>query len=430
MTVEFSERLLGAIGSALVVRGAGKDLIIWNAAAERLLGWRTPDALGRAFDDLHMPQLGKLADDVESSGSTIERELRLRCEDGSLVAVLAQASAMQSEAGAGVVIVLSDLTHRLQAEQRLKEKVEQTSLLLQHSADMIVLVDLSGRITFVNAAICERAQYESQDLIGSSAFDFLHPDDEPSVRAALRASVLHESGCAPLTFRFRTNSGEYIWMEGRAVNLLEESSIRGVLVALHDVTQRIEIEADLAHRATHDPLTALPNRALFLDRLEQHLEHARRHDLLVAVLFWDIDEFKGVNDIAGHAVGDRVLVEVATRASAAMRGEDTVARLGGDEFVACAEVENQTQVTALAERLRSSLCVDVTLPGGQHIDVTASVGVAFGAGRAADVMLQEADRAMYAAKRSGGGAITVLGILPERPGALTGSHRNGRNCKN
>jgi diguanylate cyclase (GGDEF)-like protein len=97
-----------------------------------------------------------------------------------------------------------------------------------------------------------------------------------------------------------------------------------------------------------------------------------------------------------------------------MRGEDTVARLGGDEFVACAEVENQTQVTALAERLLASLCIDVTLPGGQSVDVTASIGVAYGAALAADVMLQKADRAMYAAKRNGGGAITVLGVVPGR----------------
>jgi len=410
---EFADALLSAIGSPLVVRGAHDELIVWNGPAERLLGWRTPEVLGRGFPQLRMAPLEALANDVQhhaARDAPVERELRLVCKDGHEVAVLAQATTMDSAAGPGVVIVLSDLTPHLRAEAPRPSMLEQASLLLQHSADIVALVDLAGTITFVSPAISDSTQYEAGDLVGRSLLDFVHPDDASDARSALAAAVLDESDMAMVTVRFRTRRGDYLWLAGRVVNLLQEPAVGAVLVALHDITQRVQAESELAHRASHDPLTGVPTRVLFLDRLTQHLEHARRHGMVVAVLFWDVDGFKSINDSAGHAVGDRVLVEMARRAGTVMRAEDTVARLGGDEFVACAEVESDAQVAALADRLLGALELDLTLAGGRHGTVTASIGVAYGVAADVETLLHEADQAMYVAKRAGGASISIRGV--------------------
>ena len=421
---EFTDALLGAIGSPLVVLGEHDELVVWNGPAERLFGWRTPEVLGRGLLQLKMAPLEALANDVQhrAAGQTaVERELRLVCKDGHQISVLAQATTMDSDAGPGVVIVLSDLTPHLRLEEPATSMPDQASLLLQHSAEIVALVDLTGTITFVSPAISDSTQYDEGDLVGRSLLDYVHPDDVSDARGALAAAVLDESDVAMLTVRFRTRRGDYLWLAGRVVNLLEEPAVGAVLVALHDITQRVEAESELAHRASHDPLTGVPTRVLFLDRLTQHLEHARRHGMVVAVLFWDVDGFKSINDSAGHAVGDRVLVEMARRAGTVMRAEDTVARLGGDEFVACAEVESPAQVAALADRLLDALKLDLTLAGGRHGYVTASIGVAYGV---ADVetMLYEADQAMYVAKRTGGASIEILAVQPDTAAGAPRTH--------
>lgn len=410
---EFPEQLLGAIPSALVVRGDVGEVIVWNAGAERLLAAPSPDVLGRTLTEVGFPELDTIADELAaaSDGSeTLERELLLRSPAGRFVAALVSASRVPTGAGRSVVFVLSDLTHRMVDEQRLRAAHHQSELLLEHSADMLALVNAEGVVSFVNVAITRRAQYVASDLVGRSAFDFVHPDDVDRARAALHLIVDRDDATSLLTFRFRTRSGDYLWLDGRAVNLLREPTVGSILVSLHDVTQRVEIEEQLTHQATHDVLTDLPNRTLFLDRLTQLLEHARRHDQLVAVFFWDVDQFKTVNDRAGHAVGDSLLVEVAERARATMRAEDTVARVGGDEFVACAAVTDQTQVFALAERLREALRIDVTLPGEQRLPVSASIGVSFGSESPPEQMLVQADHAMYDAKRTGGCGISVVSL--------------------
>jgi diguanylate cyclase (GGDEF)-like protein/PAS domain S-box-containing protein len=282
-------------------------------------------------------------------------------------------------------------------------------LLVENSADMVALLDPTGVITFVNGAVTRRGGYVVEELLGRPALELVHPDDVDRVQAALADVVGGERHTCSLTFRFRSRDGGYSWFDGRAVNLVDEPAVGAILVSLHDVTQRVETEEQLAHQATHDPLTGVPNRALFLDRLAHLLEHARRHHRLVAVLFWDIDQFKAVNDRGGHAVGDSLLKEVATCAQATLRGEDTVARVGGDEFLACAVVADQSQVFALAERLHQALMIDVALPK-ERIHVTASIGVAFGIESAPEQMVVEADHAMYDAKRRGGRGISVVSL--------------------
>jgi diguanylate cyclase (GGDEF)-like protein len=172
-----------------------------------------------------------------------------------------------------------------------------------------------------------------------------------------------------------------------------------------DITSRKEREARLQHLSHLDPLTDLPNRALLLNRLDQSIRRARRLERQVALLFIDLDNFKAVNDTAGHLVGDRVLKEVATRLASVVRDMDTVARVGGDEFaILLSDVEAREQVVVIADRILDVLSRPVELSGGSYA-CRCSIGISLGPRRDDDPehVLERADAAMYLAKRHGGG---------------------------
>jgi diguanylate cyclase (GGDEF)-like protein len=183
----------------------------------------------------------------------------------------------------------------------------------------------------------------------------------------------------------------------------------GLLYSLSDVTDARHAERRLRAQALHDQLTGLPNRHLFLDRLEgARVRQQRRPGRGTAVLFLDVDRFKGVNDAHGHLVGDAVLREVARRLQAAVRATDTVGRLGGDEFAIVCEDIGAEAATVVAHRILAALGRPVTVDGHEHA-VGASVGVALAPPYPFDEVLRRADEAMYVAKQRGGHQVRVAG---------------------
>ena len=188
------------------------------------------------------------------------------------------------------------------------------------------------------------------------------------------------------------------------ISLSPLQTANGLLVsaAIRDITERKRSAAALAHQALHDSLTGLPNRALLSDRLARALTRAERHGTFVAVLFLDLDRFKLINDSRGHAAGDRLLVAVAERLQGLVRTTDTVARFAGDEFVIVAEeAMDGTESLALAERISQGFSGPVSIDG-EELYITASIGIALGAGdTTVEGLLSDADSAMYKAKEAG-----------------------------
>lgn len=264
--------------------------------------------------------------------------------------------------------------------------------------DTVFVVDNDNQIVFVNSACETLLGYHADELIGTRITDYMHPDD----RAATRASILRVMNGQPhIDFRNR-----YIRKDGAIVHILwsarwsEEEGVR--IGVARDVTALRQAEAELRFLAHHDPLTELTNRALFYDRLDSALRVAHRHQSSLAVLFMDINDFKIINDIHGHAVGDRVLCAIARRLESCVRETDTVARMGGDEFTvlltdiqsADAVFEKVGQINAImAEPLGAELEA-VRMP-------TCSIGVACYPldGENADALLSYADNNMYQMKR-------------------------------
>jgi diguanylate cyclase (GGDEF)-like protein len=201
---------------------------------------------------------------------------------------------------------------------------------------------------------------------------------------------------------------EEVWLVGPARNRArstakdDQQGLAALVAVAEDGFARLALSDAMAHQAWHDPLTGLANRSLFMDRLSTALDVQKRRSGRLAVLFCDLDGFKRINDLFGHAAGDDVLKKVGSRIRAAVRSEDTVARLGGDEFAVLLEkVEDSGEVSAACNRILSSLR-DNLYVSGEEVSVTTTIGIALSeAGSSADALLSQADLAMYHAKSHG-----------------------------
>ena len=256
----------------------------------------------------------------------------------------------------------------------------------------------------VNRALCEMLGYPEEELLEKNVLEIIHPEDRGISSEHARRALEEGLESYTLERRYVRADGFVVW-NLTSVSLVRDS--RGDpshFVCLHqDVTERKALEERLRHRAFHDPLTDLPNRALFLDRLQHALARSGRLREPVAVLFVDLDDFKVVNDSLGHDAGNLLLAGIGERLRACVRPGDTVARLFGDEFAVLLEapigVEEARRVTGrFLVRLQEPFGLD-----GEEVHVTSSIGLVLSeeADEQPEELLRRADLAMYAAKNRG-----------------------------
>ena len=275
---------------------------------------------------------------------------------------------------------------------------------MQNAPGLIAVVDSDGSVTFMNPpGVMEVASRAGSDP--SKFSSIVHPADRERVEASIGRAMDHPEGEHSLDMKIRDADGEWRDYEAVVTNLFSNTSVRGIVVNARDVTERTQLENQLRHEAFHDPLTNLPNRALFMDRLRGALEVVADAGGRVAVLFLDLDRFKVVNDSLGHNVGDELLVALADRLRETAGEGPTVARFGGDEFVILLpDVQSEEDVTELARRILDSLRHPVKLLG-HNTSVTASVGISISNAtrREPRELLRSADVALFHAKELGRG---------------------------
>ncbi|MFF4983244.1 putative bifunctional diguanylate cyclase/phosphodiesterase [Streptomyces sp. NPDC001046] len=301
--------------------------------------------------------------------------------------------------------------------QELAQKENHFRSLVQGSSDVIMIAAPSGVLRYVSPAAAGVYGRPAEELVGTELAGLIHPEDlgcvVHEVRRFLAAHPVEEP-TTRIECRFRSGDGGWLNVES-TVNRHQG----GLIFNSRDVTERVRLQAQLQHNAEHDPLTDLPNRALFTKRVQHALSGRRASDRGLAlrntaVLFIDLDGFKAVNDTIGHQAGDELLVQAARRLQDSVRQGDTASRLGGDEFAALIVGDNtrdrdarERHILELTDRLRTTLSQPYLIDGND-VRVNASIGVAFAEqGLGAGELLRNADLAMYRAKAGGKGRVEL-----------------------
>jgi diguanylate cyclase (GGDEF)-like protein/PAS domain S-box-containing protein len=382
-----------------------RHIVSVNRRCEELFGY-DPGAMAGASTAIVFPS----AFDYESAGARqypslskgdyFSEERHYRRKDGTLFWCMVSGYALdQNRANEGSIWVYADVTERKEAE----EKLRLSATVIEHIADGVVVLDAAGTIVTVNPAYTQITGYSEEEAIGKDR--------------SLTRSARHDEDFYAAMWREQVEQGYWrgeIWSQRKNGQLyLEDLTVSAVVDSygqtthyvgvFSDITKVKESQEKLDHLAHHDPLTALPNRLLFHDRLQHALLRAARDGEQLALLFIDLDRFKNVNDTLGHHIGDELLQQVAKALLERLREGDTLARLGGDEFIVLLEdIDNHYGASLVAEKL-VQMFEQPFMVAGHELFVTCSVGISLFPDDAVDLnmLIRNADVAMYQAKARG-----------------------------
>jgi diguanylate cyclase (GGDEF)-like protein/PAS domain S-box-containing protein len=305
-------------------------------------------------------------------------------------------------------MVLLELLRRIAVVQRDVRRLAISEAhfraIVHNSTDAILIVDPDGALRYATPS----ADALFGEAHHGSLFALTHPEDGALAERFLQHVRRSEGVPVVEEWRMRRPDGSWLWIENTGTNLLLEPTVGGIVVNSRDVSERHSLEAQLTHQASHDELTRLANRTLFLDRVAQAVSRRGRDRHPPAVLFLDLDDFKKVNDSLGHAVGDELLVAAAARLASCVRPGDMIARLGGDEFAVLLEgVDDHQTVTTVAGRIAEGLRSPFRI-SGRDVFVSVSIGIAdVSHGDTPDDIVRNADLAMYFAKSRAKGRFVV-----------------------
>jgi diguanylate cyclase (GGDEF)-like protein/PAS domain S-box-containing protein len=381
---------------------AGGKLIYLNAAARNAL-----DLGARELNHLHIGDISPTIDhanwtrhweSVKRLGS-LHFETEHQRRDGRRFPVEVHASHLAFDEQEFYIALVHDISERRSVERQLR----QSATVFECTAEAIVITDAEGCVVDVNPAFTDMLGYSRDEVIGETP--------------RLWKSDRHDAAFYAGMWQGIAETGQW---RGEIVNRHKDGSLINELITINrvngedggppsyvavctDISHIKQSQQQLAHLAHHDPLTGLPNRVLFQERLRHALDQAARRQRRVAVIFVDLDQFKHVNDSLGHSAGDRLLIEVSELLRSRLRQDDTVARIGGDEFTILIEdVDDKTQLTPVIEKLLAAFEHEFSL-GGPPIRITPSLGVSISPddGDDAETLMRNADAAMYRAKALG-----------------------------
>jgi diguanylate cyclase (GGDEF)-like protein/PAS domain S-box-containing protein len=352
-------------------------------------------------------RLTVLEDDFSATLGVAARRVR-----SLLVAAIVGIGLTLGLAGAFVALRVAQLLGRREIELRDSERRHRE--LFERSPAGLYRTNLDGRLLTCNTALARLLGYQSKEDVLHLSLGELFADAEE--RRGLLDRLHAGDALINRAVRLKRRDGSSVWAL-LSESLLPDAGDRSVMEgSLIDITDRKQAEEINEHRATHDSLTDLPNRALFADRLEVAIHQARRRGQRIAVMFLDLDGFKTVNDTRGHAAGDQILIESAQRLKSCLRAEDTVARLGGDEFILLLTggISHESHVATMAHKILGSFERPFTIQG-HELRMSASIGISLFPEDGDDptTLVSRADAALYRAKDAGGN--TFKYSAPARP---------------
>jgi diguanylate cyclase (GGDEF)-like protein/PAS domain S-box-containing protein len=386
-----------------------------SPAAERLLGHSdltgdAPELITLTYPD-DRPGLLAIVEEARRTGEPAgPLELRIFDAEGQPRWFEATVSELHGDADvAGTVFNAREIADRVAAREVLERSEARFRSLAQHSSDIVAVLDDTGSVTYMSPSSAFVLGYAPEDLLGDGLAAVVHDEDRSVLGGQLL--MLATSGRTVRTTELRVTAadGTEKTLELTVTDLRDEPSVGGIVLNAHDITDRKALERDLRHRTLHDDLTGIGNRVLFRERVEHALSRRSGPGASSTICFIDLDDFKTVNDGLGHDAGDEVLSIVAHRLTHFVRAGDTAARLGGDEFALLLEDTDHKTALDIAHRVLTALREPVDI-AGRTVVVGASIGVAFADAsvNTTEVVLRNADVAMYHAKRAGKGVVHVF----------------------
>ncbi len=420
--LESEQRLgvtLDSIGDGLIATDLDGHITLMNPVAERLTGWSREEAIGKTIETVFT--ICHAGDDrpvaipirrVLAEGTLVglANHTVLTGRDGNRHHITDSAAPIQHDDGSlvGVVLVFHDMSQEYHLREALAESEQHFRTLADNGQALIWTVNLDGDCDYINHPWLIFTGLSRDEALGNGWERSVHPDDLPALQQVI-FSAFERRISFTREYRLRHHSGEYRWLLAKGTPRFNtHGEFVGFMGQCVDITADKETAAQLERLAYHDGLTDLPNRALLLDRVDQAIRQRKRHGGVGALFFVDLDEFKQINDLYGHSLGDQVLRDIARRLSGLVRDTDTVARLGGDEFLVLVpemahSIHGARQAaTMLADKLRHALEQPFEFEEFRHL-ATASIGLTLFAGKvnSAEELVREADIAMYQAKRAG-----------------------------
>jgi diguanylate cyclase (GGDEF)-like protein/PAS domain S-box-containing protein len=394
-------------GVGVVLSDISGRFLETNPAFREMVGYSEAELAGMSFADLTHPEdlatnLSLRAEMMEGAREAYHLTKRYRGRDGATVWGRLTVTAVRDSAGEDVrftVAVVEDITER----KELEDYRRLAATVFESSGEGLFVTDSHRRIIHINPAFTEITGYDAAEVLGKTPKVLSSGRHDPEFYQRMH-DQLAETGKWQGEVWNRRKSGEMFaeWLSIAAVRD-PTGEITHYVAVFSDITSRKQVEERLSYQANHDPLTRLPNRTLFMERLSRALARAHRNHTVVALLFVDLDHFKQVNDTLGHLAGDALLQQVAERLAGCTRQGDTVARLAGDEFTIILEdITDPRDAAVVAQKVLRLLDAPFDLTG-QEGHISSSIGIALYPVDAGDAqtLLRLADAAMYRAKHMG-----------------------------
>ena len=299
--------------------------------------------------------------------------------------------------------------------EALQNSEEKYRLLVENQTDLVVKIDTNGMFEFVSPSYCRLFGKSEAELLGRAFMPMVHEDDRENTARRME-NLYHAPYKAYVEQRALTKDG-WKWLGWMDTAIVDDSGrVVSIIGVGRDISERKQFEAELEHLANHDSLTGLYNRKVLQQRLEDEIQRANRYKHPLSIFMMDIDHFKQVNDTFGHNAGDEVLIEFARLLQSSIRQTDYAARYGGEEFIVILPETELTKAVDLAERLREKIAENIAVINNERLNITVSMGVATFPVHALSwqELLEKADMAMYAAKKSGRNCVQTFSAIDDR----------------
>jgi diguanylate cyclase (GGDEF)-like protein/PAS domain S-box-containing protein len=286
-------------------------------------------------------------------------------------------------------------------------------LIVEQNTDLIGIIDTKGVVLYASPSYYALLGLAPDEFVGTYLLEKIYFEDQPKVKNTFLDKRWKNKVSYRVEFRFLRNGGDVLWVDAKGIPIFKEGKLQHILIVSRDISEQKQYEDKLIRLAYYDTLTGLPNRRLFLDRFEQALLTAKRKDRKLALLYLDVDNFKDINDLHGHFVGDALLEIIASRLSMCIRELDTVCRMGGDEFVILLQEFDETEeISSIAQRM-AEVIGQPYLIRERILSISCSIGIAYYPNHSTDgkLLMNYADTAMYRSKASGKGKIVVYAPL-------------------